>query len=229
VFNKLYWFFSYLGLMVLAASFVMGFRYEAGAPVGNILFNLGLYAIYIAVHIVMTLPAFKRAVFGHVEGTPAERRIYVTISILTWVGVYAFHQPVPGFAVNAPQWVQFIGLCAFLLSVVAFFEFATFESLGSLLGMPGSELSHSVGAETPLMTEGPYASVRHPMYRAAFFYAFSSLLIHPNAGQLLFAVMVSASFLGFIPFEERQLIKARGEEYRDYMRRTPYRVFHDLW
>ncbi|TDI95810.1 MAG: isoprenylcysteine carboxylmethyltransferase family protein [Deltaproteobacteria bacterium] len=229
MFNKLYWFFSYLGLMVLAASFVMGFRYEAGAPVGNILFNLGLYAIYIAVHIVMTLPAFKRAVFGHVEGTPAERRIYVTISILTWVGVYAFHQPVPGFAVNAPQWVQFIGLCDFLLSVVAFFEFATFESLGSLLGMPGSELSHSVGAETPLMTEGPYASVRHPMYRAAFFYAFSSLLIHPNTGQLLFAVMVSASFLGFIPFEERQLIKARGEEYRDYMRRTPYRVFHDLW
>ena len=101
MFNKLYWFFSYLGLMVLAASFVMGCRYEAGAPVGNILFNLGLYAIYIAVHIVMTLPAFKRAVFGHVEGTPAERRIYVTISILTWVGVYAFHQPVPGFAVNA--------------------------------------------------------------------------------------------------------------------------------
>ncbi len=95
--------------------------------------------------------------------------------------------------------------------------------------MPGTELSHSVGAETPLMTEGPYARVRHPMYRAAFFYAFSSLLIHPNAGQLLFAVMVSASFLGFISFEERQLIKARGEEYRDYMRRTPYRVFHDLW
>ncbi len=229
MFYKLYWLFSYLGLMVLAASFVMGFRHEAEAPVGNIFFNLGLYAIYLAVHIVMTMPAFKRAVFGHAEGTPAERRIYVTISILTWVGVYAFHQPVPGFALNAPQWVQFIGLCAFLLSFVAFFEFATFESLGSLLGLPGSELSHSVGAETPLMTEGPYARVRHPMYRAAFFYAFSSLLIHPNAGQLLFAVMVSASFLGFISFEERQLIKARGEEYRDYMRRTPYRVFHDLW
>ena len=63
MFNKLHWFFSYLGLMVLAASFVMGFRHEAGAPVSNIFFNLGLYAVYIAVHIVMTMPAFKRAVF----------------------------------------------------------------------------------------------------------------------------------------------------------------------
>ncbi len=51
------------------------------------------------------------------------------------------------------------------------------------------------------------------MYRAL---SFSSLMIHPNAGQLLFAVMVAASFVGFITFEERQLIKNRGDEYREY-------------
>ncbi len=75
MFSQLYWFFSYLGLMVLAASFVLGFRHEAGAPVSNILFNLGLYAVYIAVHIVMTMPAFKKAVFGRPEGTISERQI----------------------------------------------------------------------------------------------------------------------------------------------------------
>ncbi len=229
MFSKLYWLFSYLGLMVLSASFVMGFRHEVGAPVSNVFFNLLLYGVFIAVHTVMTMPAFKQAVFGRPEGTPFERRVYVTVSVLTWVGVYWLHQPVPGFAFVAPQWLQFIGLCAVILSIVAFFEFATFEALGSLLGMPDTELSHSVGTETPLMTEGPYASVRHPMYRAAFFYTFSSLLIHPNAGQLMFAAMVSASFLGFISFEERQLIKARGDEYREYMGRTPYRVFHGVW
>ena len=98
-----------------------------------------------------------------------------------------------------------------LLSVFAFFEFANCEALDNLLGVPGAEISHSVGSETPLMTEGPYANVRQPMYRAAFFLTFSSLLIHPHTGQVLFATMVAASFLGFIPFEERLLLKARGE------------------
>ena len=67
-----------------------------------------------------------------------------------------------------------------VLSVVAFFEFATFEKIGGLLGKPGTDLSHTVGSETPIMNEGPYASVRHPMYRAAFFITFSSLLVHPT-------------------------------------------------
>ena len=135
----------------------------------------------------------------------------------------------PGFALTSPFPLQFVGLCAVLLSFFGFFEFANFSVLGSLLGVPGTELSHSTGDETPLLSEGPYASVRHPMYRAFFFLAFSSLLIHPNTGQLLFAVMVSASFIGFVPFEERQLIKARGDGYREYMEKTPYRVFRGIW
>jgi len=95
--------------------------------------------------------------------------------------------------------------------------------------MPDEMLSHSVGSETPLMTEGPYARVRHPMYRAAFFANACSLLMYPNTAQLLWAAMVAASFLGFIPFEERQLLTARGDEYRAYIARTPYRVFRGVW
>ncbi len=229
MFNRLYWLFSHLGLMTLSAAFIMGFRHDPGAPVENLYFNVGLYAAFIAIHIAMTMPAFKRAVFGRPEGSSFERRIYITVSVVTWVGIYWLHAPMPGFAFAAPLWLQYVGLSAVLLSVVAFFEFATFESLGSLLGVPGSELSHSVGSETPLMTEGPYAVVRHPMYRAAVFEVLASLLIHPHAGQLLFAVMVAASFLGFIPFEERQLTEARGDEYPKYARRTPHRVFRGVW
>jgi len=42
-------------------------------------------------------------------------------------------------------------------------------------------------------------------------------------------VMIAASFLGFIPFEERQLLAGRGDEYRAYIARTPYRVFPGIW
>lgn len=226
---RLYTLFAFVGAMSFSAAFFMGFRHEAGAPVANILFNILLFAAFIVVHIAMTVPAFKKAVFGRPEGTLFERQIYVTISIVTWVGLYWFHEPIGLFGFTSPAWLQFIGYCGMVLSVVAFFEFATFEAIGGLLGKPGTELSHSVGDETPIMREGSYASVRHPMYRAAFFITFSSLLVHPNAAQLFFAVMTSAGFLGFIPFEEHQLVKARGDEYRDYMRATPWRAFRGIW
>jgi protein-S-isoprenylcysteine O-methyltransferase Ste14 len=229
VLARLYWLFAYLGVMTMSSSFIMGWRHEPGAPLGNVGFDLGLFLIFIGIHIVMTMPALKKAVFGDPAGNPAERRIYVAVSIVTWVAMYVLHEPIGGFALVSPPWIQFVGLCATLLSVVAFFEFATFESLGSLLGLPGTQLSHTVGMETPLMDQGPYASVRHPMYRAAVCITFSTLLIHPNASQLLFALLTSAAFLGFIPFEEYQLLKARGDEYRAYMQRTPYRAFRGIW
>ncbi len=229
MFRILYWLFSHLGLMTVSAFFIIGFKQDAQASPGNIYFNMLIYAIFIAIHIVMTMPAFKRAIYKKPEATPYERRIYVTITIVTWLAVYYLHRPVPGFGFTSPFWMQVLGLCFVLLSVVAFFEFATFEALSSLLGVPGSPLSHSAGTKTPLLSEGPYASVRHPMYRAMTALSFSSLLIHPNSGQLLFAVMVTASFLCFIPFEEHQLIKARGDEYREYIKRTPYRVFRGIW
>jgi methanethiol S-methyltransferase len=224
-----YWGFSYLGLMTILASFIMGFRHSEDAPISNLWFNLAIYAAFIAAHIALTMPAVKTALYGSRAGTPFERRIYIVITIVTWVLVYWLHRPIAGFAWTAPAWLRYVGLCAMLVSLIAFFEFATFAGLDQLLGVSDAGLSHSVGSETPLMMEGPYASVRHPMYRAAMFADFSSLLIHPTLAQLLFAVLVTASFIGFIPFEEHQLLNARGDEYRAYMARTPYRVFRGIW
>jgi protein-S-isoprenylcysteine O-methyltransferase Ste14 len=203
MFKHVYWLFSFLGLMTVWASFIMGFRHEAETPAINIVFDVLIYAAFIAVHIVLTMPAFKNALYGRRAGTPVERRVYITIAVVSWVLVYWLHRPIGGFGWTAPPWLHYIGLCAFLLSVAGFFEFATFAGLGQLVGMPDAELSHSVGSETTLMVEGPYAHVRHPMYRAAFFASACSLLMYPNAAQLLWSVMIAASFLGFIPFEER--------------------------
>ena len=229
MFKYAYWAFAHLGLMTFTASFLMGYRYAPDAPLANVWWNVALYAAFIAVHIVTTMPAFKQAVYGNPAGSPVERRIYITTTIATWLLVYGLHRPVAGFTFDSPPWLQYLGYCALLLGFMGFFEFANFQILASMLGVPGAPLAYSVGSESPLMTTGPYAQVRHPMYRAAFFIAFASLLIHPNGGQLLFACMIAASFLGFIPFEEHQLLKARGEEYRAYMQQTPYRVFQGIW
>jgi protein-S-isoprenylcysteine O-methyltransferase Ste14 len=227
--KQFYWLFSFLGLMTVWASFILGFRYDAEAPNRNIGFNLLIYGVFITVHIVLTIPAVKKAIYGARAGTLVERQIYVAITVVTWILVYWLHRPTGGFGWLAPFWLKYLGVCAYLLCLVGFFEFATFAGLTQLVGVPGSELSHSVGTETPLMMDGPYASVRHPMYRAAFFANACALMIHPNAAQLFWAILVAVSFVGFIPFEERQLLAARGDEYRAYCARTPYRIFPGIW
>ncbi len=59
--------------------------------------------------------------------------------------------------------------------------------------------------------------------------AAASLLIHPNIGQLFWALLPTATFVAFIPVEEAQLLRARGDDYRKYMERTPWRLFRGFW
>ena len=226
---QIYSFVALLGVMAVPAAFVMGFRYSAEAPVSNYLFNLLAFAAFMAVHVIMLLPAFKKAVYGNPRSTSGERRIYVAVSILTWILLYSFHKPVPGPAFEPLFWLQFVGVCGVFVGFLMFFEGATFDFLDAFMGKPGTELSHSSDASTPLMIEGSYAKVRHPMYRGAVTYTFASLLIHPHAGQLLFAVVVALAFVLFIPFEERALIKARGDEYLEYMKVVRFRIFRGVW
>jgi protein-S-isoprenylcysteine O-methyltransferase Ste14 len=227
--QRLYWLFACIGLMTVSASFIVGFRYDADASAGNYLFNFILYFVFIAIHMIMTLPVFKKTLYGTPAGTSFERRIFIVISVITWVAVYWLHRPMPGIGYISPEWLKFLGTCIVLLCLFAFFEYANFDMMNGFIGMPGSEMSHSTDAAAPLLTDGSYNSVRHPMYRALILLTFSSLIIHPHSGQLFFAVIVSISFIVFIPFEEKMLLKARGDEYRLYMEKTTYRIFRGLW
>jgi protein-S-isoprenylcysteine O-methyltransferase Ste14 len=229
MFAKLYALFAYIGVMVIPASFIMGFKYDPTAPASNYVYDIVLYLIYIGIHFLMTVPAFKKMVYGKPQGSSAERRVYVTISVVTWIVLYAVHKPLPGFEIAANQWIVFFGLCLVLVGQFAFFEFGNFDALNALFGVPGSGMSHSAGGETPLMTEGSYSKVRHPMYRAALILYMSSVIMHPNTAQLLFAVMVSLSFLVFIPIEEAGLIRGRGEQYRAYQQTVKWRVIRGIW
>jgi protein-S-isoprenylcysteine O-methyltransferase Ste14 len=225
----IYGWFSYLGLMAVSASLLVGFRHDPSAPVVNYAYDAALYLAYVAIHYVMLTPAWKRAVTGRPEGTPAERRVYIAVAVVTWVLLYAFHRPLPGPALAASPWLVYLGTCAFLLSFFAFLEGATFDALKGLLGIPGATQTHSAASTTPLLTTGSYASVRHPMYRGATCMSLASVVIHPNAAQLVWALAIALTFLAFIPLEERQLLRTRGDEYRGYMAVTRYRVFRDIW
>jgi protein-S-isoprenylcysteine O-methyltransferase Ste14 len=225
----LYRYFGYFGLASLFGCLLFGFRYDPAAPRQNLFFNLLLYAAFAIPHLVMTRSWFKRAVWGSRAGTPVERRAFITLTNVTWLAVYALHWPMDGVAFRLAPWLQFAGLLGALLCMMAFFEGATFAMLDGLLGVPGAMMTHTHDAVTPLLTAGAYARVRHPMYRAMTLACLCSLVMHANTAQLVWAALLSGTFILFISIEERQLIEARGEEYRAYCRQTPYRLFRGVW
>ena len=63
MFKHIYWFFSYLGVMTLSAAFIMGFRHETDAPIGNLAFNVLLYLI----HFEAKYPGLLGTAFGDPE------------------------------------------------------------------------------------------------------------------------------------------------------------------
>ncbi len=233
LFASSYRIFSYLGVMTVFGTLLHGFRYDNAAPASNYGFNLLLFLAFVIPHLVMTRSWFKQAVWGNAGGSPRERRFYIFVTIFTWLAVFALHRPVPGGALLLPEALQgavtFAGQIGFLFAAFLFFEGKTLQDIDCLVGAPGAKLSHSHGPSTPLFTEGSYSQVRHPMYRGAVIGGLCSLLIHANMGQLLWVGLLGVTFIGFIPVEERQMLAARGDDYREYMQRTPYRLLRYIW
>jgi protein-S-isoprenylcysteine O-methyltransferase Ste14 len=72
-----------------------------------------------------------------------------------------------------------------------------------------------------LVTTGVYALIRHPMYSGFWLMALGQALLLPNwvagpAGLVGFGIL----FFGRVAREEAMMMKAFGDEYRAYMRRT---------
>jgi protein-S-isoprenylcysteine O-methyltransferase Ste14 len=71
-----------------------------------------------------------------------------------------------------------------------------------------------------LVTGGPYARMRHPMYTAMSVVGIAFALVTANWCFVLFAVALIAGFVVRAPREEQMMLQAFGEEYRAYMQRT---------
>jgi protein-S-isoprenylcysteine O-methyltransferase Ste14 len=78
----------------------------------------------------------------------------------------------------------------------------------------------SLKGEGELITDGPFAHVRHPIYALSMLLMICTLLVVPTAPMLVVAI----AHLLLIHFkarhEERHLLRAHGEVYRRYLART---------
>jgi protein-S-isoprenylcysteine O-methyltransferase Ste14 len=110
--------------------------------------------------------------------------------------------------------------------------------LGSLLYFPGMSfvlwgrlalginyfVSTGFGAQLfaghQLVTSGPFAIIRHPMYTGLFLAALGSLLIYPTWTTLLFASFAPIIILR-AKREEAVLMMEFGEEWQEYCKQVP--------
>ncbi len=72
-----------------------------------------------------------------------------------------------------------------------------------------------------LVTTGIYSKVRHPFYLSIFLMFSGVAIISWNWYGLLFFVLFILGLVIRIKKEEKELITKFGDEYRDYMQKTP--------
>jgi len=79
-----------------------------------------------------------------------------------------------------------------------------------------------VRPDQPLVVNGPYAWVRHPIYAAAAMELLGAIIILQSWGSLLaFAFCFLPALTARILLEERAMIDHFHDTYRDYMTHTP--------
>ncbi len=71
-----------------------------------------------------------------------------------------------------------------------------------------------------LVTSGPYAYIRHPLYAGMFGWAVALALLTANWIFVAVCVLTIAGLMWRVPKEEQMMIAAFGDEYKAYLQRT---------
>ncbi len=183
--------------------------------------NAALLLLFGLQHSVMARPAFKAWLTRFVPG-PMERSTYVLLTSLVLILLFWQWRPIP-----APVWefqgifqqpvllgLFFLGVGTVLYSTFLIDHFDLFGLRQVVLHYRGRPYEAK-----RFVTPSLYKWVRHPLYVGwlVTFWATPSM----SVGHLLFAGVMTAYVLLAIPYEERDLAHALGDEYRRYREETP--------
>jgi len=123
---------------------------------------------------------------------------------------------------HVPLWLQVIGGLAIALGLYAFHVVLAANTFAAPVVKIQSERKHTV------ISTGPYAWVRHPMYAGAVpMIVGTPLLLGSWYGLIWAAAMIA--LLGFRAVLEEDTLKAELEGYDAYAARVRYRLVPGLW
>jgi protein-S-isoprenylcysteine O-methyltransferase Ste14 len=194
----------------------------AAGPVGvAILVNFLLVALFGVQHSIMARPWFK-AWWTRFVPKPIERSTFVLITSVILIVTYWLWRPIPGVvwdvelpAARAALYALFfLGWGLMLYASFLIDHFDLFGVRQVYLHLRRQKYTHSPFATPPL-----YKVVRNPLMLGVLIALWATPTM--TYGHLLFAALMSAYIFVGIAFEERDLLRFLGEDYRRYRERTP--------
>ena len=90
-------------------------------------------------------------------------------------------------------------------------------------------ISPALKSKTNLITTGIYGIIRNPLYLSNVFLAIGMAVLFKSGYALLFSLVYFLFFWPIIYFEERDLLKKYGEEYKKYQKNTKWRMIPYLF
>lgn len=209
---------GFVGNLVVPKSIDSG---EPGPMGQSIIINVLLLSLFVVQHTIMARPEFKEW-WTRMVPKPIERSTFVLATCAVLILMFWQWRPLPEMVwsvQNSAGRAILYGLFAagwglVLYSSLLINHFDLFGLRQVILYFRGTEYHHP-GFVMPRL----YRVVRNPLM-LGFLIAFWSTP-DMSRGHLLFAVLTTGYILMGIWFEERDLIKILGDEYRAYRARTP--------
>jgi len=219
---------SFLAAFLYAMGFVSGYfvprTIDAGPAAATLVavaINLGLLSAFAVQHSIMARPGFKR-VWTRIVPPAIERSTFVLATSAIFLAIFTQWRPLPATVWDLRETgLHFPLLCVsalgWLTVLLASFQIDHFELFG--LSPTWRHLRGKQPPQVHFAERGFYRHVRHPLM-LGFLLAFWSTP-YMTQGHLLFTGVVTAYILVALQLEERDLIAAHGDQYRDYRRRVP--------
>ncbi len=182
--------------------------------------NLLLLLVFSLQHSIMARLGFKQ-LLTRLLPQSAERSTYVLCTCLILLWLYLAWQPMPAMVWQVEGVLVHVIASVFLLGAGLVLWSTFMISHWELFGL--SQAWHDFRGVQPepkgLTQPALYKYTRHPLYLGLFIVLWATPEM--TLGHLFMAVVWSVYILIGISFEERDLLRQFGRDYREYMQRVP--------
>jgi protein-S-isoprenylcysteine O-methyltransferase Ste14 len=185
--------------------------------------DVALFSVFALHHSLLARPAVKQWM-ARIVPARFERTLYVWVASLLAVAMCLLWQPIAGTVYRVDGWWRMLCWSVQLMGVVL-----TVGAASAINALELAGIHQAAGRATsgPLTIAGPFRVVRHPIYLGWILMVGATPTM--TANRLLFAIVSSLYLILAIPWEERSLVAAHGEQYRGYQRSVRWRVVPGLW
>lgn len=141
-------------------------------------------------------------------------RVIAFFALLVFLVMYIIGAKwIDAFLLILPAWLRWTGFGVGILAVV----FWTWTQV-TLDTQWSAQLQ--LTRDHHLITTGPYARIRHPLYAGMIGWCAALSLLTANWIFVAVCVLAIGGLLWRVPKEEQMMIEAFGDEYKEYMKRT---------